>query len=260
MPLSAALPMVPLDPAFLARPIAHRALHDKAHRRPENSRAAIRAAIARGYGIEIDLQLSLDGEAMVFHDSELSRLTREHGPIGQRTTDELTGIALRHSNGETIPTLPEILSLIGGRVPLMIEIKDQDGAMGANVGPLELATADALIDYPGPVACMSFNPHSVAMIGQLSPDIARGLITCGYTAEDWPDLPATTRVHLRKIADYTTLGASFVSHNANNLHNPRLQELRDLGAVILTWTVTSRNQGARALLWADNITFENYLA
>ena len=129
-----------LPAAFQTRPIAHRALHDRSDGRPENSRAAIRAAIARGYGIEIDLQLSADGQAMVFHDYALDRLTSARGAIRDRTAEALGAIALTGGD-EGIPTLAEVLAITAGQVPLLVEIKDQDGAMGPDVGPLEQATA-----------------------------------------------------------------------------------------------------------------------
>ncbi|MDQ2090629.1 glycerophosphodiester phosphodiesterase family protein [Marimonas arenosa] len=252
--------MPALDPVFLARPIAHRALHDMADARPENSRAAIRAAIAAGYGIEIDLQLSLDGHAMVFHDYDLGRLTPETGPIRQRSAAELAAIPLKHGDGESVPTLEDVLALVAGRAPLLIEIKDQDGAMGSNVGPLEYAAAEALKSYQGPVALMSFNPHAVDVLRQLLPETTRGITTCGYSPLDWPLLSDATCDHLRLIPDYDAVGASFVSHDVKDLHNPRLTELKAHGAHVLTWTVTSPEIEAEARKVAENITFEGYLA
>ncbi|MEZ5716101.1 MAG: glycerophosphodiester phosphodiesterase family protein [Paracoccaceae bacterium] len=248
-----------LDPALLARPIAHRALHDTAAGRPENSRAAIAAAIAAGYGIEIDLQLTLDGQAMVFHDFSLERLTPAEGHTRQLTAAELARIPLSHGDGETIPTLSEVLDLVAGRVPLLIEIKDQDGAMGPNTGPLEYAAAEALKRYDGPVAVMSFNPHAVELMARLLPDCPRGLTSCGFSPLDWPLLPDATCDHLRMIPDYDRVGASFVSHNQHDLHNPRLAALRAQGARILTWTVKSPEDEDEARKIADNITFESYL-
>ncbi len=249
-----------LDPAFLAIPIAHRGLHDIAAGRPENSRAAIRAASAAGYGIEIDVQLSLDGQAMVFHDYDLARLTGERGPVRQHSASELATVPLTGGDGETVPGLPEVLALVDGAAPLLIEIKDQDGVMGPDVGPLEHATAAALKSYRGPVAVMSFNPHAVAFMARLAPDIPRGLVTCGYSSLDWPLLPPAVCDHLRLIPDYDRVGASFVSHDVADLHNPRLAELRAAHAPILCWTVPSPEIEAEARKIADNITFEGYLA
>ena len=109
-----------LPPAFLTVPLAHRALHDVTDGRPENSRAAIAAAIEGGYGIEIDLQLSADNRAMVFHDYALDRLTTQTGPVRQRDADNLAQVSLRGGD-EAIPTLEEILALVDGRAPLLID-------------------------------------------------------------------------------------------------------------------------------------------
>ncbi|NBT30351.1 MAG: phosphodiesterase, partial [Rhodobacteraceae bacterium] len=162
-----------LHPSFLATPLAHRGYHDKTAGRPENSIAAAQAAIDAGYGIECDVQLSTDGVAMVFHDYDLFRLTPEKGVISRRTSQELQAIPLRHGT-EGIPTLRQFLDCVAGRVPLLIEIKDQDGQMGPNVGALECAVVADLAGYAGPVAVMSFNPHSVARMAELAPDVPRG--------------------------------------------------------------------------------------
>ncbi|PIE14025.1 MAG: phosphodiesterase [Rhodobacterales bacterium] len=252
--------MPDLDPAFLTQPLAHRALHDISQGRPENSRAAIRAAVAAGYGIEIDLQLSMDGQAMVFHDYDLARLTGTPGPIRQKTADALANIPLLHGDGEGVPTLTDILDLVAGHAPLLFEIKDQDGAMGPDVGPLEHATAQALKDYRGPVALMSFNPHAVAALARMAPQIPRGLTTCAYDPQNWPLLPPATCDRLARIPDYARVGAGFVSHNVHDLHNPRLGELKAGGAHILCWTVTSARQETEARNIAENITFEGYMA
>jgi glycerophosphoryl diester phosphodiesterase len=251
--------MSALPEVFRRLPIAHRALHDVTAGRPENSREAIRAAMAAGYGIEIDLQPSRDGRAMVFHDYDLGRLTPETGPVRGRDAAELAQIPLR--GGEAgIPDLPEVLTLVAGRVPLLIELKDQHGQMGVTDGVLEAATAEALAGYKGLVALMSFNPEMVVAMAALSPDLPRGIVTCAYTPEDWPLLREETRARLRAIPDYERAGASFVSHDVTDLANPRLAELRAQGAAILCWTVRSRETEARARQVADNITFERYLA
>ena len=249
--------MTQLPTAFVQTPLAHRALHDKARGRPENSIAAIRAAVAGGYGIEIDVQPSSDGRAMVFHDYDLGRLTAQKGPIRQRSAAELAQIGLLGGN-EAVPTLAAVLAEVAGRVPLLIEIKDQDGVMGPNVGPLEHAVADDLKDYQGDVALMSFNPHSVAALAQAAPNHPRGITTCGYNAADWPLLPEVTRAKLRTIPDYSDVGASFISHGWKDLQDPRVAELKATGAKVLCWTIRSTSDETAARRVADNITFEGY--
>lgn len=247
-----------LHPDFLTRPVAHRALHDLAKGRPENSRAAIRAAIARGYGIEIDLQRSADNRAMVFHDYDLARLTGVNGRLSDHTEGALAGIGLTGGD-EGIPSLPEVLEIVAGQVPLLIEIKDQDGEMGPNVGPLEQVTAEALKGYVGPLAVMSFNPHAMAEMARLAPDIPRGLTTCAYDPEDWPEVPEPMRAQLRDIPDFDRVGASFISHHARDLDAAPVSALKARGVPVLCWTIRAPAQEAEARKRADNITFERYL-
>lgn len=253
------LPVASLPPAFLAAPIAHRALHDRAAGRPENSRAAIRAAIAAGYGIEIDIQPSADGVPMVFHDYDLKRLTGVSGRIRGLSAAELGALPLLDGD-EGIPTLAEVLAIVAGQVPLLIELKDQDGAMGPELGPMERAVALALAGYSGPVAVMSFNPHAVAAFRAAAPGIAVGLTTSAYSAADWPLLPGAVRDHLRDIPDYEALGACFISHEAADLGRTRVAALKETGAAILCWTIRSPEAEAAARRVAQNVTFEGYPA
>lgn len=248
-----------LHPDFLTVPLAHRALHDVTDGRPENSRAAIRAAMDAGYGIEIDLQLSADGQAMVFHDYTLDRLTHDRGRVRAQTAAELGAVMLAGGD-EGIPTFAEVLELVAGRVPLLVELKDQDGVMGDNLGPLEEASAAPVVGYAGPLAFMSFNPNSVARLAALAPDVPRGIVTDAYGAEDWALLPEQTRAHLREIPDFDRVGACFISHGVKDLHRTRVAEIKASGAPILCWTVRSPEQEAEARKVADNITFEGYLA
>lgn len=250
---------VPLPPAFFRHPIAHRALHDRTQRRPENSPAAIRAAVAAGYGIEIDLQLSADGTPMVFHDETLDRLTAEHGPLNARPAADLTRIALTDAD-DPIPTLAATLALVAGQVPLLIEIKDQSLTLSETDGRLEAATAALLRTYEGPVAVMSFNPHSVAHMARLAPTIPRGIVTSAYDPDDWHPLPPEICARLREVPDYDPTLSSFISHEAKDLSRPRVAQLKSQGAAILCWTVRSPQAEAEARRIADNITFEGYAA
>ncbi len=251
--------MMQLPSGFLSKPIAHRALHNIKAGRPENSLAAVRAAVAAGYGIEIDVQPSRDGVAMVFHDYDLERLTGRRGAISTFDSEALQAIPLLGGD-EGIPTLREILNAVGGKVPLLIEIKDQDGHMGPNLGPLGAAVARDLEGYSGPFAVMSFNPHAVAEMGRLAPSIPRGITSSAYIPEEWVPLPTRICTHLRAIPDYESTGSCFISHEVTDLDRPRVAEIRALGAAILCWTVTSPELEAEARKVADNITFEGYLA
>ncbi|MEM6887511.1 MAG: glycerophosphodiester phosphodiesterase family protein [Pseudomonadota bacterium] len=247
-----------LPAAFLRAPIAHRALHDVSDGRPENSLAAIRAALNHRYGIEIDVQRSQDNRAMVFHDYELARLTPASGLVRDTPAAALQSVHLSGGT-EGIPTLSDVLALVRGKVPLLVEIKDQDGGMGPDVGPLEAAVVRALAGYDGPVAVMSFNPHSVARMAELAPALARGLVTSAYSPAHW-DLPKKVCARLRGIPDEDLAGCSFISHQVSDLHRPRIADVKAQGFKVLCWTVKSPEMEAEARRVAHNITFEQYLA
>ncbi|MCR9126378.1 MAG: phosphodiesterase [Rhodobacteraceae bacterium] len=249
--------MTRLAPDFLRLPLAHRALHDAASGCPENSMAAIHAAVQAGYGIEIDVQLTADGHAVVFHDYDTRRLTGQPGPIRQRTLAEACALDLTGGQGQHPPDLPQVLAAVAGQVPLLIEIKDQDGAMGPNVGQLEHAVADAVAHYDGPLAVMSFNPHSVAAFSARAPHVPRGLVTCSYDPAEWP-LTADTCAALREIPDAERLGVDFISHEAADLDRPRVAGIAARGVPVLCWTIRSPQAETAARRHAVNITFEGY--
>jgi glycerophosphoryl diester phosphodiesterase len=246
-----------LPVSFFARAFAHRGLHDASV--AENSMAAFRAAIDAGYGIELDIQPSRDGIPMVFHDYDLGRLTGFSGPIAQRSAAELGDIELSGGGG-TIPTLAAVLELVAGHTPLLIEIKDQDGALGTDVGPLEMAVCKLLGDYDGDVALMSFNPNSVAACQTYAPNTPRGITTCPYPAEDWPTVPETVRQAQRAIPDFDRVGACFISHQYDDLDSGAVAALKSRGVPVFCWTIRSPAMETPARKIADNITFEGYRA
>lgn len=245
-----------LPRAFLGVPLAHRGLHDRAKGVAENSRGAFAAAIAAGYGIEMDIQRSADGEAMVFHDDEMPRLTGLPGLVRDYAAAQLAATPLL-VGGETVPPLAEVLALVAGRAPLLIEVKDQDGALGPDVGPLEARVAELLAGYDGAVALMSFNPHSVAALAERAPGRPRGLTTCAFDGGDWV-LPDYRLAELAALADAERLGVAFISHDHRDLANPAVARLKAEGLPVLTWTVRSPAEEAAARTVADNITFEGY--
>ena len=244
---------------FVATPLAHRGYHDVAKQRPENSLSAFGAAVAAGYGIELDVQLSADGQAMVFHDDTLDRMTHKTGAVLDHTAAELGGIKLQGSD-DLIPTLGQVLALVAGKVPALIEIKAQLDTMADTSGRLETAVALALATYTGPVAVMSFNPHCMAHVSRLAPKIARGLTTDDFDPVEYRPIPASKCDDLRDITDYDRTLSSFISHKAADLSRPRVAQLKSQGATILCWTIRSPEAEAKARQIADNITFEDYAA
>ena len=186
-------------------------------------------------------------------------LTNIFRKLDVRNRTELAATPLNDDPG-MIPSLEAVLDLVAGQVPLLIEIKDQDGQMGPNIGQLETATAKALTGYAGDVAVMSFNPHSVLRMSELAPGIARGITPSRYEPVHWPELPPATRDLLRLIPDYDRTGACFISHEASDLNSPRVAELKAQGAHILCWTIRSPEAEAAARKVAQNVTFEGYRA
>ncbi|SET07035.1 glycerophosphodiester phosphodiesterase family protein [Oceanicella actignis] len=251
--------MTRLHPDFRGMPIAHRGLHDlnDPARAPENSRAAARAACAAGYGVETDVQISSDGEAMVFHDDCLDRLVPGHaGPVRARSAAELGRMTLMGGT-ETIPTLAELMELVD--TPLLIEIKRQHIDVG--VGPLERRVAELLPRARGPVAVMSFDPRVIAWFRDNAPQWARGLVSYGYgNAEALASLSEEERGRLSRLEDFDALGADFVSFGARDFPSPACAALRARGVPVLCWTTRSQEEDDRAREHADNVTFEGYAA
>lgn len=251
--------MTRLPPAFLTRPIAHRGYHNKAEGVIENSPSAFAAAIAAGYPIELDLQLSRDGVPMVFHDDTLERLTAETGAVRDRDAAELETFTLKCGT-DRIPTLARVLEQVDGAVPLLIELKDQHGAMGETDGVLERAALDVLKEYAGPFALMSFNPSMIAKVAALSPETPRGIIGCAWRKIDEPHVPVDRRAELAAIPGFKEIDADFLSHDHTDLDSPRVEQLKAQGVPILCWTIRSPEQERQARKIADNITFEGYVA
>jgi glycerophosphoryl diester phosphodiesterase len=173
------LPKISMAKDFFKTPIAHRGYHDCGQSfgsgKTENSLSAIESAIQKGFGIEIDLQLTKDGIPVVYHDYNLKRLSGFNQKVKEITFSEIREFSL--PNGEKIPSIYEALELINGKAPVFLEMKDQDGMLGSKTGYLESRVANALENYSDPLAIMSFNPYSVLHFGKLMPNIPRGLVT-----------------------------------------------------------------------------------
>jgi len=225
-----------------ALPFAHRGLHGG--RLVENSIGAIAAAVAEGYGIEIDVQLSLDGVAMVFHDERLERLTAESGPVAERTAAALQALRLQGS-GEAIPRLAEVLRTIAGRAPLLIELKTH----GHSSRRLCRAVAADLADYGGPVGVMSFNPNVASWFSWREPRIVRGLVATESGKEG-------LRGSVERQLSWIWGTPDFLAYDVRDLPSPFVADRRRDGVPVYTWTVRSEDDAARAAAHADQIIFE----
>jgi glycerophosphoryl diester phosphodiesterase len=238
-----------------ARPIAHRGLHDSSHGIIENTAAAARAAITAGYGIEIDLQVSADGEAMVHHDAVLGRLTDGEGRLDQISAVELRRIAFRGSD-ERMLTLGELCDLVGGRVALLLELKsrfDGDGLLPGRV-------ATVLGGYRGPVAPMSFDPRQLQVLRQKAPHLPRGIVAAQYRPHPyWDQMPPWLRYGMGSLLPALTARPHFVAYAVDNL--PALAPIlarHILCLPLLTWVVRTDVERQRAMHWADQMIFEGF--
>lgn len=239
-----------------ARPIAHRGLHDTARGLIENTAGAVRAAIAGNYGIEIDVQISRDGEAMVHHDDVLGRLTEGQGRLDQFTAAELKRVAFRGS-AERMMTLGELCDLVAGRVTMLVELKGRfDGD-----GRLPLRVAAVLDRYHGPVAPMSFDPRQLNRLRQKSPHLPRGIVAAKYRPHPYWDLmPGWMRYGMGYLLTGLTARPQFVAYAVADL--PALAPLfarHVFGLPLLTWAVRTEAERRTAERWADQMIFEGFL-
>jgi len=213
---------------WLKRPIAHRGLHDQAKGIVENSASAVRAAMGGGYAVEVDLQCCAGDMPVVFHDATLDRLTAEMGHVATRDAEELCGIALRGSD-DRILSLPALLALVNGRVPLLLEIKStwtREGKYEANIALL-------LASYAGPVAVMSLDP------------------------DYWSQLSFSQRFAMRNLLTSTFARPHFIAYDIRAL--PAIAPLMAqtvFGLPLLAWTVRTKEDQDRALRYADATIFE----
>jgi glycerophosphoryl diester phosphodiesterase len=227
--------------ALIAKPFAHRGLHGGD--RPENSRAAFASAIAAGHGIELDVQASADGQPVVFHDYALERLTDGCGQVRSLAAAELGRIRLKESD-ETIPTLAEILTLVDGRVPLLIELKSPDRRVAA----LVRAVISALSGYRGPVALMSFNPEIGRWLARYAPERLRGLVV-SEAGKKWRGMLGRHLALWRARPD-------FLAYDIRDLPSRLAEAQRAKGMKVLTWTCRSLADRARAAEHADQVIYE----
>jgi glycerophosphoryl diester phosphodiesterase len=225
------------------RPIAHRGFHDMNSSCWENTLSAFEAAVERGYAIECDVQLTADDEVVVFHDTELRRLCGAEGYVWQRSAGELGAMKIGGTD-DHVPTLRQMLDLVDGRVPLVIELK---GVPGRDRG-LVRRVGNALRGYKGEAAIMSFDHWLIRDF----PTDAAG-IPAGLTA--WGDKDHELEAHFAMLA----YGISFVSYSVTHLPNRFTSFVRErLGMPVITWTVRDEPAVERTIAEADQMTFEGF--
>lgn len=248
--------MTGFAPAWLtARPIAHRGRHARSQGVIENTPSAFAAAIAGNFGIECDVQISADGEAMVFHDETLDRLTAESGRVDSRTAQALASVIVK-GGMDTISTLGALLAQASGKVPLIVEIKSE------NTGDMRLAerVAAVIADYPGPVALKSFDPRIIAALRVLAPARPRGIVAMGdYNPAHFPNLTEEERRGAANLLHFEQSRPDFLSWHFRDLPAAAPYLCRALlGLPVMAWTVRGPVDAAHARAHADQIVFEDF--
>ena len=240
-----------------ARPIAHRGLHDASVGIVENTASAVKAAMAGDYGIEVDLQISSDGEAMVHHDDALGRLTEGAGALAAITAADLKRVPFK-ATADRMMTLGELCDLVAGRVTMLLELKSRFD------GDLRVAarTAQVVASYAGPVAAMSFDPALVSTIRMLAPQLVRGIVAERYyTHAEWGALPTSKKRSLAFLLHAPSTRPAFLAYHLNDLPAAPAWIARHMfGLPLLTWTVRTPADRLRAMRWADQMIFEGFRA
>jgi glycerophosphoryl diester phosphodiesterase len=234
-------------------PVAHRGLWtpDGA---PENSLGAFQAACQAGYGVELDVHLSADGEAVVFHDYTLARMTGEEGKIKDRTAADLAEIRLKGTD-ERIPTLLEALAVIGHRAMVHIELKTPFG----EVGPLEQRVHEILIDHSGPACVIGLNPYSHAWFADRFPGVLRGLDSYAWS-ENTPHISAEQRQAFARLEHVQVARPHFLAMSLDMVASPKVAEFRAKGMPVVAWTVRDPADWERLKPHCDNLIFEGFAA
>ena len=233
-----------------ARPVAHRGLHDAASGVIENTPSAFAAAIAGNYAIECDLQIAADGEAMVFHDDTLDRLTDRQGAVAALSSHDLKAVSFKASS-DRMMSLGDLCGLVAGRVTLILELKSHfegDRRLAQRI-------ADVLQGYAGPVAAMSFDPAQVGALSDLAAGLPRGLVgQSDYRAES-----SRTASRWSYGTEVFRSRPHFIAWSVKDL--PGVAPLfarHTFGLPLLTWTVRSEDDRKRARRWADQMIFEGF--
>lgn len=227
---------------------AHRGLHGADTGIVENSPSAFQEAIIKNMGFELDVLLSKDGKAIVFHDEKLDRLTAHKGSIINYTGNELEKIHFLESS-DTIPSLKKVLTDTKGKASILIEIK---GDQGLYTKIAEAVWTD-IKDYDGPIAIMSFYPEIVEHFKKRHPNVIRGLVA---TSLDDGDLPEEYFMEDHQIKTIKNLDVNFIAYDIRVLPNSVTEYCRSNKIPVLTWTVRSEDDKDFALNHADSIIFE----
>ena len=233
--------------AFWGRNIAHRGLFEADQSVPENSLAAFGRAVDAGYGVELDVQLSRDGEVVVFHDDDLLRVCGVDKRVDALDLAELLKLSLCGTN-ERIPLFTEVLTLLGGRVPVIVELKN-----GPRNGELCKKTLEILKAYDGEYCIESFNPFIVAWFRFHAPSVLRGVLSQPTGDFVEANMPRAVGALLGDLAFNFAARPHFIAYRIGRKPLP-VQLCESLGAIKVAWTAHDEN----AEKDFDVVIFEHY--
>lgn len=245
-----------MDRAIFLVPIAHRGLFDVAAGRIENTRSAFQAAIDADLGIECDVRPAAGGLPVVFHDDEIDRLIDGSGPVANLTAEDLDQLRYRGQD-EAILTFTDLLELVAGRVPLLVEIKSEWDPPDHS---FLFRVCRMAAYYDGPIALMSFDPAVIAVAKQYAPQVPRGIISGSYEGEGWwnDKIDASRAARLRDLAEGEDTNPDFYAYEVQALQLPAPKRVREqLGLPLFTWTVRTLEDRQMAEQFADAPIFEN---
>ena len=220
---------------------------------PENSLGAFQAACAAGYSIELDVQLSADGDAIVFHDDTLARMAGHPGRPSNLTAADLSNLRLKGTD-EGIPSLLETLALVGHRAMVHIELKTPYG----EVGPLEQRVHEVIADHSGPVCVIGFNPYSHAWFADRYPGVLRGLDSYSYA--NATHMSQAQRQAFANLEQVEIARPHFLALGLDMLPSARAAKYRAEGMPVIAWTVRSPAQWDAIKSDCDNLIFEGFAA
>jgi glycerophosphoryl diester phosphodiesterase len=242
----------------ISRPIAHRGLHDSGKGRPENSRSAFEAAIAAGYAIECDLQLSGDDVPMVMHDPTLDRTTQQSGELREISAGQISRIPFAHSqHGDTPMRFSELLLLVNGQIPLAVELKHHGGDGDNDL--LARKAAGAVKGYAGSLVFISFVPDLIRGVRNAGFSGPTGIIVDPLDSADAKRLLGPLRrFWLRHMLHYPWTRFDLIASSQHALTLPLIRLFRWIGFPVMTWTITSEKQARAAAPHTDAIAFEGF--
>ena len=231
---------------FCKYKLAHRGLHNEFF--PENSLGAFENACTYKFAIELDVRILKDGTPVIFHDRNTQRMCSIDKYINEITIDELPNYKLNNSK-YSIPTLREVLDLVDGRTPIMIELKPVN-----KKDKIEEKVYALIKEYKGDIAVKSFNPISMMWYKKHAPEIIRGLLSSSFADVD--QLPFIYKQIVRKLRMFRFVKPDFISYSYNDLPNKYVTKRK---VPVLAWTITNKESEDIAMQHADNIIFEQYI-